>query len=304
MENTASIKKRIAKSEDISHFESELSFFITVGDGDFDVHILQGDPEALGLPSSSHISKKTLSRHIEFDNTFSRISGKAYYRQLLENNVYRLRDTNVFLLALKGDPAPYWLLIKQRPLNVLHGGPVLYGEVLHVHDGEPYTLTLFRMAHYDDPTGLLNREALRHHLSLLEKGERIYALFMDLDNFKCINDTYGHLEGDNVLKAVAERMKGDVDENCRIYRIGGDEFFVLLRGRTHEEALAYANELLQRFQSIPAKDDYVDLGVSIGLISVKSEEAQFEHMLKMTDQAMYRAKARGKHTVYDFSEAP
>ena len=165
------------------------------------------------------------------------------------------------------------------------------------------------MAHHDVLTGLANRSmfttALEHAIAhSLRIGKKFAVLYLDLDQFKDVNDTRGHLTGDRLLRLVAERLQG-VRANEMVARFGGDEFAILL-GDQHEpeEIAALAARLIVGLRMPFLLDgNDVHVGASIG-VSVYGEDAHdAETLLSHADIALYRAKAEGRETYRFFSAA-
>lgn len=144
----------------------------------------------------------------------------------------------------------------------------------------------------DPLTGLLDRSSLYGAVSetIRLSPERCHAVFMmDLDNFKKVNDTFGHLKGDAVLRSVAEHILSCVEKGDIVGRIGGDEFIVLTRdvaGRAEAESKAKA---LQK-----AVSGMEEVTVSIGIALYPYDGAAFEELYDHADIAMYRAKEKGR----------
>ncbi|MGD9658894.1 MAG: diguanylate cyclase [Methylocystis sp.] len=154
-------------------------------------------------------------------------------------------------------------------------------------------------ARHDALTGLSNRAGLADAVDGGLKGAPphggdLAVLFLDLDNFKGVNDTYGHAAGDRLLKLAAERLRQSLRATDVAARIGGDEFVVLAKGLTSEQAA----ELSQRLtNSISATYDLGDgvratIGVSVGVALVPEHGADAEALLAVADEALYEAKAQ------------
>jgi diguanylate cyclase (GGDEF)-like protein len=146
----------------------------------------------------------------------------------------------------------------------------------------------------DSLTGLANRRVLLDRLQHeLVRGDRgggpVTVLFMDLDGFKLVNDSLGHFVGDQLLVAVAERLRGCIRDNDLCARVGGDEFAVLLIGKSDPELVAerIIAAVSHRFQ-IGANE--VSISVSVGIVSGRDDA---ETLLRHADVAMYRAKRAG-----------
>ena len=152
-------------------------------------------------------------------------------------------------------------------------------------------------------TGLLNKTSIEHYgerrMTELQQGEKVAALILDMDDFKNINDQYGHPVGDYVLREVASCLRQDAPMGARIGRIGGDEFMVLLVGRDVSTFEDYAHDVLKRVQNIRYQGETIGVNCSIGFI-ISSEESQtFNQLYQKTDQALYQAKNQGKGQVAD-----
>jgi diguanylate cyclase (GGDEF)-like protein len=161
-------------------------------------------------------------------------------------------------------------------------------------------------AFHDPLTGLTNRrrfmEATQAALAGRRRPGAIAALFIDLDDFKTVNDTLGHAAGDEVLVAVADRLRGSLRAGDVGARLGGDEFGALLSDIPDRAyAIAAADRLLGTLgQPVESGGRTIDVGVSIGIAFDRSSMVSVDELLSEADVAMYQAKARGKgrHHVY------
>lgn len=154
-------------------------------------------------------------------------------------------------------------------------------------------------ARHDALTGLPNRTFFLEHLKeAVEHAERPFALlFLDFDGFKLINDSLGHAVGDEVLVALAQRLRRSLKEGDILARFGGDEFSVLLYDVTQEQAVATAERLRRRFQHpVVLGARKLRLGVSIGVVASAFFYLHPEDMLQDADIAMYQAKGQGKRS--------
>jgi diguanylate cyclase (GGDEF)-like protein/PAS domain S-box-containing protein len=168
-----------------------------------------------------------------------------------------------------------------------------------------------RLAHaalHDALTGLPNRALILNRVEQMlargrRQGNQVAALFLDLDNFKDINDTLGHEAGDELLAAVANRMAGALRDGETVGRLGGDEFVVLVEGASlgagaHVIAERIVNVLATPF-SISASDVPLEVTTSIGI--AEGDRAITGELLRDADIALYQAKAAGKHCAVAFS---
>ncbi|MBE2315919.1 GGDEF domain-containing protein [Solirubrobacter sp. CPCC 204708] len=152
----------------------------------------------------------------------------------------------------------------------------------------------------DGLTGMLNRRALEHRLEELRaqaavSGQSIAAIAADIDHFKRINDEHGHARGDAVLAEVAQRLRGGLRAFDLAYRLGGEEFLVLLPGADVREATALADELRASVGTAPI--DELDVTVSFGVAATGGGAFNGAELLAAADAALYAAKAGGRDTV-------
>ena len=170
-------------------------------------------------------------------------------------------------------------------------------------------LRLNYMAQFDALTGIPNRQYFNDQLTRAtararRDGRKVTLLFLDLDEFKIVNDTLGHDAGDRLLKEVASRIQCSVRTGDVVARLGGDEFAVLLEGLTGPlEAESMANGLLELVsQPYHIADRQLDITTSIGITIYPNDSADTQMMLKNADIAMYQAKENGRNNVTFFTE--
>ncbi len=161
----------------------------------------------------------------------------------------------------------------------------------------------------DELTGLLNRtsfyRALDAHISTLpDRTTESGLLWLDLDNFKWINDTFGHAGGDELLKMVAKRLKNACGSSDRVCRFGGDEFAVLTVGHLDKDSLSTFVNQLTRAMSRPYTLELseVQCSASVGFKHIDRAERDPSGLLKEADLALYAAKAGGRATWKEYSE--
>jgi diguanylate cyclase (GGDEF)-like protein/PAS domain S-box-containing protein len=177
------------------------------------------------------------------------------------------------------------------------------------------------LAHYDSLTGLANRRLFHEQLAqaLVAAGEQnscVALLYLDLDQFKRVNDTLGHRAGDRLLQAVAERLRGcvrardvvarakEADSGAEVSRLGGDEFTILLSQISSTgDAETVARRILASLPEPIAIDEHqLSCSASIGIAVYPTDGRDAEMLVKNADTAMYQAKKRGRNTYEFYSE--
>lgn len=174
---------------------------------------------------------------------------------------------------------------------------------------------LYHLAHYDALTGLPNRllfeDRLTQALVQARRSDQLVALlFLDLDRFKIINDTFGHAVGDLLLKAVANRLSESVRESDTVARMGGDEFTLIFSGLHEPQDAGHIAHLILEVMAKPfiLEGHEVHVSTSIGITlypldnnGVDGEKSAVEVLLKNADTAMYKAKDQGKNNYQFFT---
>lgn len=169
-------------------------------------------------------------------------------------------------------------------------------------------IELARLAHYDELTGLPNRvlgfDRLGQMVQLARRDKaRVAVLFMDLDRFKAVNDSYGHRAGDLVLKEAAQRFSRCLRTSDSVVRLGGDEFLVLLGHVEHANDILHVAEKIITAISEPFKVGegiFHQIGTSIGAAIYPNDAVDAETLVRHADIAMYRAKKAGKNQLILF----
>ncbi|MCS7050568.1 MAG: diguanylate cyclase, partial [Thermomicrobium sp.] len=208
-------------------------------------------------------------------------------------------------LALHGQPQEYEFQWNERfyrvRLEPLHDrSEEIIGVIGIAFDMTDQVLArqqLERLATTDSLTGLANRTLLVSHLARSSEAGRPFAtLLVDLDGFKQVNDTLGHLAGDALLREVATRLQRAVRRGDLVGRLGGDEFVVIASGCDRDSARELAGRLLVALsQPFRIEGKTIMLGASIGIaVCSAGESCEPEELLRQADLALYAAKRRGK----------
>jgi diguanylate cyclase (GGDEF)-like protein len=165
-------------------------------------------------------------------------------------------------------------------------------------------LELLDQARKDPLTGMNNRLSLdeaaeREMRTAASLGTPLSLMLFDIDHFKKVNDSHGHVAGDVVLRVVADRAEDVIRSGDLAFRFGGEEFLVLLPGASSDQAAMVAERLRQRIADgrIQAGDQQIGLTASFGVVQWRVGQESWEDLVKRADQALYQAKNRGRDQV-------
>jgi diguanylate cyclase (GGDEF)-like protein/PAS domain S-box-containing protein len=164
------------------------------------------------------------------------------------------------------------------------------------------------LANFDQLTGLANRTMLNDRVTYLlnmaqRNNEPLTVMFLDLDNFKNINDSLGHTIGDHVLIEVAKRIKKTVREIDTVARLGGDEFIILFPNTDANAAMHIATKLIEKISKASIfEHNELTITPSIGIAIYPNDGEDFETLLRNADTAMYKVKNSGRKNFYFFTQ--
>ena len=238
------------------------------------------------------------------------------HRRPVENPVdICLRDRHVtgtveHVVIVRPDGSEVDVVNTAAPIHDQRSGSLI-GTVLVIHDvsrARRMSKQLAYQASHDDLTGLANRREFERILtkavSSAESGTNEHTLcYMDLDQFKIVNDTCGHIAGDELLRQFAAILRGKIRNTDTVARLGGDEFGILFQHCHADVARRIAESLLMQVKEFRFvwKEYAFDVGVSIGLVSIVSSEQSVTDIMSSADVACYAAKEAGRHRVHVYS---
>ncbi len=234
-----------------------------------------------------------------------------YYHELLNTDTnLPLQEINATINARRKNATQFPLSIKITNLQ-LEGRHISIAIVDDVSERESLIKNLRQMAQHDSLTGLYNRQyfmdILEKIIAKINRGKSISGalLYVDLDNFKFVNDTLGHLAGDRVLVEVTAILEQHIAKKDIIGRIGGDEFGILLHDLNSRQAQKAAEEYRKKLSSYIFKygGKEVDIGCSIGIALFDGNIVSKEDILARADIACHIAKNTGKNRVHLYTNA-
>ncbi len=188
-----------------------------------------------------------------------------------------------------------------------HGSVILLSDLT---DKVNLTNKLVHQAAHDELTGLVNRREFERllELSLQEERKETHTdtlLYLDLDRFKIVNDSCGHMAGDELLRQISAKFLECVRIGDVVARLGGDEFGIVLKQCSRENGNLIAKKILscvEKYRFDWQQRSY-NIGVSIGLMPIGSESESVESVLNKVDRACYQAKEEGRNRIYEYKES-
>ncbi|WP_169444552.1 sensor domain-containing protein [Massilia niastensis] len=261
-------------------------------------------------PAFEQITGYTLMEIKGHDPRFMRIEGcdveeHARIREAIE----RKASVRVVLRNARKNGEVFWNDLRIDPVINLDGNVTHFVAVINdVTEARHHERRLHHLAHHDPLTGLANRMLLQDRLKFAIESsagrEGVGALaYLDLDNFKYINDNFGHDAGDTVLREVADRLRANMREDDTVARIGGDEFVLVITDQPSREHVADLVERIRRSVCMPVAvgDKTIVPGTSIGVSVFPEDGDSVERIMRAADAAMYHAKTLGKNNCQFYS---
>ncbi|MBZ4673407.1 MAG: diguanylate cyclase [Spirochaeta sp.] len=241
-----------------------------------------------------------LSAQYRYHFTFSHLGGDDTYtwgEQFLDDCDPVSMILTYSLLTWKMEIAPAESWYSGELVLVLYA---IFGSLVSLGAGVLSYLRQVRMetfmhrSHTDSLTGLLNkREFLVQLHEELRSGRPFALALLDIDNFKLLNDTYGHLSGDKALLTLVSILKERLRHDDLVGRFGGDEFIIILRGCTHEETCLRIYEYISHV-SVPLDGDNIEFAISMGVAFFPKDGSTSEALMEAADKRLYQAKREGK----------
>ncbi|MDP5039472.1 MAG: diguanylate cyclase, partial [Paraglaciecola sp.] len=211
------------------------------------------------------------------------------------------------LRGLRKDGSEFWFCISTQ-IKQENTTKYMFGSIFDITERKQSNISLEFLATHDSLTGVFNRREFEKRLSnglqeAQKNNSELTLLYMDLDQFKVVNDTCGHKAGDVLIKQLAQKLQDVVQDKGLLARLGGDEFGVLLLGDNAQMAYLLANKLLNTVKEFRFiwENRIFTLGVSIGQVPWFQDIKTPEQLLSMADSACYLAKEMGRNQIHTYS---
>lgn len=253
-------------------------------------HVISNHLNLIGLPDLESISLDSIIGYIDFDNRYAEVAGLIKYKKYIIDSLFNFDDDmNItFPIIYQG----------QRTWVHFDGFKVEKNPNIYVCFASDFSKlmaheeVMYEKTHKDALTHLFNKYTFDYHYGLRYQWDNIHILYLDLDDFKIINDTYGHNVGNQVLQNFAQMLTSYETDINRFYRLGGDEFIGMHFGET-KHILHMAEDILERTQKVHIPKHHKPITVSIGIVKGTLRE----EMVRKADDLLYQAKNNGKNQI-------
>ena len=280
-------------------FETALDAIITINRED---RILEFNPAAqkiFGYARNEVIGKKMAELIVPKSLRHQHYEGLQ--RHLITNQA-TITDTRIETTAMRSDGSEFPIELTITRLDE-EDSPLFTAYLRDITLNRQMEKQLLHQASHDYLTDLLNRHSFEQSLQrLLDNpgpGSQHCLMYMDLDRFKLINDSCGHAAGDELLRQLAVLLSDETGPDDILGRLGGDEFGLVIKNQTPEQALQIGRKLLEGIQDFRFywENKIFSLGMSIGLVNITDTGQSLTDLLRLADAACYRAKEEGRNRI-------
>jgi diguanylate cyclase (GGDEF)-like protein len=254
------------------------------------LHVISNSLELIGLPDQESITMKTLMNLIDFDNKYAEVAGISEYKTYIEKELLDFSKIMNITFPIKYNQQRVWIHFDGFKVEKNENVYAIFAS--NISKLMEHEESLYEKTHKDSLTQLFNKYAFDYHYGLRYQMEHLHIIYIDIDDFKDINDKYSHHVGDETLKKLSSLLKQYETENNRFYRLGGDEFVGMFFDKT-EEVMDVANDILMRTKQITLPQTDKNFSISMGVIKATHRE----DLVRKADDLLYKAKNNGKDQI-------
>jgi diguanylate cyclase (GGDEF)-like protein len=254
------------------------------------LHVISNSLELIGLPDQESITMKTLMNLIDFDNKYAEVAGISEYKTYIEKELLDFSKIMNITFPIKYDNQRVWIHFDGFKVEKNENVYAIFAS--NISELMEHEEALYEKTHKDSLTQLFNKYAFDYHYGLRYQMEHLHIIYIDIDDFKDINDQFSHHVGNEALKKLSSLLKQYETENNRFYRLGGDEFVGMFFDET-EEVLSIAKDILMRTKQITLPQANKNFTISMGVIKA----TQREDLVTKADDLLYKAKNNGKDQI-------
>ncbi len=277
-----------AIKEVILHQRDRIICYAKFDENDLEMHVIFGSFAQMGYEDLPSLNISKLFNDMDLNNSYADVAGENEYKKDIVKKVMRFRNSKGITFPIRNKKGRTWLHLaidiidRKQELIALH-----FTIITSIIKPEE---EIFEKTHHDSLTGLLNKYSFDFHYGARYKNDNFHVMFLDLDDFKILNDIMGHKEGNQYLVEFAKILKKYEKGHSRFYRLGGDEFIGLMF-ETEERIHKIAKGILKETEELSKNNPEINTSVSIGIVRATKRE----DVARKADKVMYEAKKLGKN---------
>lgn len=238
------------------------------------------------LDNNGCFSLSDFDKYINIKSEYIEVIGVKKYLERLQQYLNSIFDgnKNTFYMPLKLNNEEFYLDLS---LKYFKDKNIVIGSLIDTTSEHKINEELLVKSYKDSLTGLFNRNTCMIHLNAIAKDSNVYIIMIDLNNFKSVNDYYGHDKGDKVLEQFGSNILKIVNDDVIYYRLAGDEFIAQVKNKTLDEVM----ELADQINECAVRTSFLNMKISssIGIIKYENDMDTMD-ILRYVDFAMYKAK--------------
>lgn len=275
----------------LNHEKTVIAYADINKDQKVTLNVIFGSLEVFGFEDLPSIQLDQIFRFFDIYNHYAKVEGIAEYYNRVYKEITSFAHKTRLAIPIIVNGKRMWIDFSIKEISKAKALRAVF--LSDVSDIMLREEAMFAKTHHDSLTGLFNRYTLDYHYGERYLFSHFHVLYLDLDNFKQVNDRYGHAAGNQYLKDFGQILTAYEKDHNRFYRLGGDEF-VGLFFEPKKIILEMAEEILEKTRQL-AKKYFKDepLSVSIGIIKATKRE----DVIHKADQVLYQAKHNGKNQV-------
>jgi len=274
----------------LARIEHVIMFADCSNKSDIELEVVIGSLTYIGFEDVSSIKLSTILEYFDYANSYGYVAGREAYYQSIYQKIHDFKSTKDISFPIIYNGVRRWLRFNISPISKHENISVF--TVTDVTTVLAQEEKIYYKTHTDSLTQLFNKYTFDHHYGIKYFRPGFHVMFMDIDNFKNINDTYGHTVGNECLIELGKLLKKYQSKDNHFYRLGGDEFIGLLIG-DGDEIESMSHNILNEIRNLKIQDTDIKLTVSMGVIkATKSED-----LARKADSLMYVVKSSGKNNL-------
>jgi diguanylate cyclase len=260
---------------------------------DVKLEVISNTLTLIGLPDVPSISLNHILEQVDYDNRYAEIAGNEGYKSYIYEAFFKSQFDIDVTIPIKTTFGKTWVRFNMYPID--QHPNLLTTYITNVTELLVKEEALYEKIHKDALTGLFNKYTFDYHYGKRYQWPNAHVMYLDLDDFKKINDTLGHPIGNWFLVEFAHLLKSLETASSKFYRIGGDEFIGLIFEKP-EKVIQIADEIIHQTALIRKEQHHPKLTVSIGIVaSIFGED-----LARKADDILYKVKKSGKnHYLYE-----